>query len=769
MEATMEGMYKIAKTFKENKKQDRPVYISEVVEEMKKLVSDYLYSNSKDDPNRSATVFDSFLFLNESMGIFQAWDKYIGEEFNFEDVYDYCKNKSLVPYLEALQAKDYTGAVEINREHEIAHYHLLLNYLMNIGSSLENVSKLTEEQSKDIYLHCSYMGEVYDLTQGLTYCKYLESAFAYNCETVSFQDVLSILKRENQLREKNAMLEKLNQALQEAIDSKNEMIDRHAHNWKHISYPAAVKEVAEKLAEDDKYKAYANKLFKAYNSENILRQEVLMLKLKHSGSSEEIQKQIMTDVLLSNSRTGVNIEKIIEDSLDLVMFRILMEDVDTSINTEKAKTNLSKFKDLRSLRESYNRSFIIKKQGDISLIDWFRQNIFNIEIHIDDNWKAVKVRKDSAAYAQLVEIWIDLFHNAINYGKKEDTGFIKIELKSDQVEGKDYKSYLKDIVSDKYLNLEADDLQRKAGFLIFLKLMIDLKFPKERIVFLTGNVDLSKIMEIDNLISFYSYYLYDKKIKTYEEFMEAIDKVDEDYDYYESCKVDLKRQYPELYRKLEDLIETDNDIKVCINLLRGEKTSFLANKISTEDPIKASGNTYNRMEPVFLEAGFNPPRAFEKPTESIYDKFNWDFLEWKKTVEHPYYELKLLQLNNNNLSYEQLVDKFIIRKNRKDEDYREIEFDLKRSFDFLSREDPKNYLFSYDVYTKIKNIGDEDSKVQCRMEHIYKLFWHFMFNSYLDYYNGKYTNPNLKFCLDEELCVRDKEELLTYLYMYSWS
>lgn len=239
------------------------------------------------------------------MGIFQAWDKYIGEEFNFEDVYDYCKNKSLVPYLEALQAKDYTGAVEINREHEIAHYHLLLNYLMNIGSSLENVSKLTEEQSKDIYLHCSYMGGVYDLTQGLTYCKYLESAFAYNCETVSFQDVLSILKRENQLREKNAMLEKLNQALQ----------------------------------------------------------EVLMLKLKHSGSSEEIQKQIMTDVLLSNSRTGVNIEKIIEDSLDLVMFRILMEDVDTSINTEKAKTNLSKFKDLRSLRESYNRSFIIKKQG----------------------------------------------------------------------------------------------------------------------------------------------------------------------------------------------------------------------------------------------------------------------------------------------------------------------------------------------------------------------------------------------------------------------
>ena len=30
------------------------------------------------------------------------------------------------------------------------------------------------------------------------------------------------------------------------------------------------------------------------------------------------------------------------------------------------------------------------------------------------------------------------FHNAINYGKKEDTGFIKIELNSEKVEGVDY-------------------------------------------------------------------------------------------------------------------------------------------------------------------------------------------------------------------------------------------------------------------------------------------------------------------------------------------
>ncbi|NLZ47680.1 MAG: hypothetical protein GX895_02635 [Clostridiales bacterium] len=562
-------------------------------------------------------------------------------------------------------------------------------------------------------------------------------------------------------------------------------------------------------------------------------------------------------------------------------------------------------------------------------------------------------------------------NSALKYIEENPEGFDTVLLDinlpiGESIDGKDYKDYLRDIVSDKYLNMDSDDIQRKAGFLIFLKLMLDLRFPKERIVFLTGNVDLSKIIEIDNIISFYSYYLYDKKIRTYEEFMEAIDKVDEDYDYYESCKVDLKRQYPELYKKLDSVIEKENDIRKWINLLRTEKERLLGEKKISEDPIKPSGNTYNRMETVFIEAGFNPPRAFEKPTESVYDKFNWDFLEWKKSIEHPYYELrssivemcqilinrlkemdddeldkfiifnklylnsytadekknmysrkyfqellqyiqrlfpcsfpateeerrsiyrqvikeishdwetaitvyypnkaqfekykyrlqqgslngngcklyeycdsfrdfaqksaygaimkiirnwtshsklrdfneaevgflfiiamrsffelgnkfdtnyyeedkdknynyyelKLLQLANKGLRYDDLVDKFKKRKNKKDELYREIEYDLKRSFDLLSREDPKNYLFSYDIYAKIRNIGDEDSKAQCRMEHIYKLFWHFMFNSYLDYYNGKYTNPNLKFCLDDELCVTDKEDVLTYLYMYSWN
>lgn len=249
-----------------------------------------------------------------------------------------------------------------------------------------------------------------------------------------------------------------------------------------------------------------------------------------------------------------------------------------------------------------------------------------------------------------------------------DTVLLDINLPiGESIEGKDYRDYLREIVSEKYLNMDSDDIQRKAGFLIFLKLMLDLRFPKERIVFLTGNVDLSKIMEIDNIISFYSYYLYDKKMRTYEEFMEAIDKVDEDYDYYESCKVDLKREYPELYKKLEDVIERENDIKEWINLLRAEKEKILAMKRASENPLKPRGNTYNRMEPVFIEAGFNPPRAFEKPTESVYDKFNWEFLEWKKTIEHPYYELRssiveMCQILINRLKEmdDEEADKFII-------------------------------------------------------------------------------------------------------------
>ena len=65
-----------------------------------------------------------------------------------------------------------------------------------------------------------------------------------------------------------------------------------------------------------------------------------------------------------------------------------------------------------------------------------------------------------------------------------DTVLLDINLPiGESIEGKDYRDFLKEIVSEKYLSMDSDDIQRKAGFLIFLKLMIDLRFPKERIVF----------------------------------------------------------------------------------------------------------------------------------------------------------------------------------------------------------------------------------------------------------------------------------------------
>lgn len=438
MESYMSDMFKIADSFNESRSNHTWGYVEETMEKLKDIVTDCLFYKSIDEPGNCAAVFDSFLYLCDKNKIFKSWRKYTEEDFDFGNIYSYCQNESLIPYLKCLKDKDYEGALVINNDYEIAHYHLLLEHLMAIGDTLENVGKLSEETSKDIYLHYSHMGEIYILTDRLASSEYLENAFDSEYTCVNFEDVLSILSRENKLREKNAQLEELNKALQEAIDAKNEMIDRHAHNWKHISYPSTVKEVAEKLAGDENYKSYANKLFKAYNSENILKQEVLMLKLKHSGSSEDMQKQIISDVLLPTARTGISIEKIIEDSLDLVLFRILMEDVDTSIYTEAIKENLSKFKDLQKLRENYSNHFIVKESNGVSLMDWFRQNIYSIDISTDENWRAVKVKKDSTAYAQLVEIFIDLFHNAINYGRKDDEGYIKIELKSDKLEDVDY-------------------------------------------------------------------------------------------------------------------------------------------------------------------------------------------------------------------------------------------------------------------------------------------------------------------------------------------
>lgn len=236
-----------------------------------------------------------------------------------------------------------------------------------------------------------------------------------------------------ELIQKNYQLEQNKIELEKAIESKNALIDHHAHNWKHIIYPETVKEIAEALYNEGNTE-YATKLFKAYNSENILKNDLQLLRLNYASSEKEMQKKFKHDILFSDVETGLSILNIIEDSFDMVIFRLIMEGVDCSYISEETKKNLGSFNDMEILRKSYKKNFIEQNGESNSIIKWFNDNIYSLTIDIDNHWKDVKIKKNNIAYTQLIEIFVNLIHNSINYGVKSEDGFINLKLDIEQID-----------------------------------------------------------------------------------------------------------------------------------------------------------------------------------------------------------------------------------------------------------------------------------------------------------------------------------------------
>lgn len=418
------------------------------------------------------------------------------ENFKLERLWDVIKNRELQDYLLLIQSgisnrniNFFRKAIEIFKEYSLPYLYLFLDtvelifkygdrkkendmmkYYFLMNEELREYALADSEYNKKILINPAI-----DLNY-LPHAKFVDSPFSYlknrnitvkNDIDESYKNNLMVQRlfylripwmietnvedRCKELLKNKFELKKSEEQLEKVINSKNALIDRHAHNWKHIVYPETVKEIAEALYNEGNIE-YANKLFKAYNSENILQNDLQLLRLNYASSEEEMQEMFRHDILLSSSKTGLNILDIIENSLDVVMFRIIMEGVDCSYISQEVKSSLGAFNDIEMLRKSYTKNFIEQSKKNISIIEWFNDNIYSLNIKIDKLWKDVKIKKNNIAYTQLIEIFINLIHNAINYGIKSKDGFINLKLELEEIDDIlyytlnlenpiDYKSY----------------------------------------------------------------------------------------------------------------------------------------------------------------------------------------------------------------------------------------------------------------------------------------------------------------------------------------
>lgn len=214
---------------------------------------------------------------------------------------------------------------------------------------------------------------------------------------------------------KNRQLEEEIRKVTRLNQEKKDIMDHYAHSWKHISYPMTVKRAAEELSQTNV--PLANRLFKAYNSERTLQGGLQILQCSISDQPSAMRDAFSQGFYCVGAVSGKPIQKILEESMDLVLFKVLMEEADGSRRISRCRANLQKKHSLEQLREDYTQSYIQRRLADESILAWFDRCVIPLEVSIDPMWQEIRIKEDEFADIQLSEMFVELFTNVLTHGR----------------------------------------------------------------------------------------------------------------------------------------------------------------------------------------------------------------------------------------------------------------------------------------------------------------------------------------------------------------
>lgn len=193
-----------------------------------------------------------------------------------------------------------------------------------------------------------------------------------------------------------------------------EMMDFYIHSWKHISYPQTVKSVAEELRKKDM--PLSNMLFKAYNSERTLKGNLQRIQYSFSDRQDQVSRAFSQGFYCVGAASGRRVPELLQESLDLVLFKMLMEDTDSSRRMNLCRDSLRTRISLEQLRQSYVAAFVDNTGIPEDIFEWFDRNIFKMEVTADQDWQEIPVMENTFAESQLMEIFVELFTNVLTHG-----------------------------------------------------------------------------------------------------------------------------------------------------------------------------------------------------------------------------------------------------------------------------------------------------------------------------------------------------------------
>lgn len=211
---------------------------------------------------------------------------------------------------------------------------------------------------------------------------------------------------------------KKNQKIERNTRQKIEMMDYYAHSWKHISYPSIVRDIAKELEKTNQ--ALSNRLMKVYNSERTLQMGIQLLQYISSDNEAKVSEEFKNSMSIPNfdDNHTLSLEQVINDSLDIVVFKILMSESDDSKSIQNCRNKWNKNQSLELLSQDYTKKYISDSNTNQGITDWVSENFFNITININDSWNSVRFIKDRFAVNQFKEILVEIFTNAFLHGKE---------------------------------------------------------------------------------------------------------------------------------------------------------------------------------------------------------------------------------------------------------------------------------------------------------------------------------------------------------------
>ncbi|GLC31793.1 hypothetical protein [Clostridium omnivorum] len=400
---------------------------------LKDIAIDFIWENTMGevlDYDAAATIFAVFLFVCEEYCIKKDYDESYVEPLTAQDILGYVEDGNFQEYLKLVEEKDFDSALFHCPDYKIAYYYKLFNLLCKLPSA-DDLYRLTYNQTDTIYGYLEHLDyELYSNLGNSSVGYYLPSLVLNSTFELDFDVFLKTL---DTTREKNLVEKNLREDLQRVINKNNKMVDDFSHIWTNIIKPNAIYKVAEALAQHEEFRDYYVTLMQVYNDEIMMQNECEILKLSHSANPIQLQAYLRKGI--SKSSTAVGLPYFIDYAFKRVLLRVFF---DNSSRCQWIRNSFSSSGlDTHELMASFEKQVL---QGNTEVFHWFTSKAFEVSFSIDESLSPITIDPTSGCASFLIGRFMELFFNALTYGKKGSASYINLVLTTNTVDALDYIS-----------------------------------------------------------------------------------------------------------------------------------------------------------------------------------------------------------------------------------------------------------------------------------------------------------------------------------------